>query len=154
MSNNLEKTLLGDGVDLLLSKARITTEIKTELDNFIDNISDLYVAELTYDDFNQVSSTGITFTAATRRATGGTGGGTLIIPLDKDNIIIKSINFDVIIQTGMTVNFSKDAGVTWYTISNYMNMCEELVDGEDFWIKITIPEAFYLTKVWVNYKQA
>jgi len=155
----IEKTLLKDGVDLLLAKARITADVKTELYTFIDNISDFYISVKGYLDFNQVSSEDIDFTTkeADRKvvsvSTAPALGELIISNFNLSNIIIKGLSFDIIDQTGVIVQFSKDAGVNWYNV-NYFDMCESIVSGTNFWIKIKLPEDYELSKVEIIYKQA
>jgi len=127
--------LLKDGIEELYDRNKISSDIKSDADDYIDLLSldDFY--EVAYSEFDQTNSTNMTFTAASRSAAWDSGTATLLTTA----ITLGACKLKALMLKGtdpdVSWSFSTD-GSTYYTITNPYDLDETI--ATTIYIKATI----------------
>lgn len=131
--NDLNKKLLEQGIDELYSRNKIDSNVKTEIESYITNITDKNVYEVAYSEFNQTDSTGVTFDDVAREVDYNSGSAELIT----NAIVITNIRIDSIKLKGsdenVTYQMSTD-GTNWFNIDSF-DINEEVITAS-FYLKV------------------
>lgn len=138
---SISKKLLVDGIYELYDRNKISSDLKTEAETYIDNLSLQNVQNVKYSDFNQTDSTGVTFDDASRTVSWDTGSAELItnaLTLTSsilDAVKLKATDQDIQIQISYN-------GTTWYNI-NDTDINEEI--SGTFYLKLLFTSANDIT---------
>jgi hypothetical protein len=89
---SVEKELLKDGITELYIRNKISEDLKTEIDTYIDDLSMYNLYELKYSEFNKTDSENVTFSDTARTATLESGTALLLTnEIALANIKLKSL---------------------------------------------------------------
>lgn len=126
----VQKEVLKTAVYYLNRDGHINTDLKDELDLYIDSLSDKNYKEVEYSNFNQSGSVDWVFDDNARTATNSTGGDLILktSAIDLSNVRIKGFSIKAV-DKDITVRVSKDEGVTFYNVDDYS--CDELIESTD-----------------------
>ena len=129
----------------------ITNDTKTELDTYIDSLSDNSFYEVEYSEFDQDNSVNSVFTDATRTVTySGAGTDELLT----DTISLSNVNIKGIQIKGSDMNdivqITKD-GTNFVTIDAF-NICEYISSTDTLKIKILVDGANTIKGINIIYK--
>lgn len=130
---NVSRQLLKDGVNELYDRSKISSTLKTEAEDYIDELSDDHFEVIDYIDFNQDDSVGCTFTDASKSVTYG-GSGEAELLTNSINIGSATIRTLKLKATNENVTWQISSnGTTWYNIDSY-NLDESVTAA--FYLKV------------------
>jgi hypothetical protein len=132
----VNKELLKNGVQIMKAENRISSDLLTEAEEFIDSISKNDFLEVKFSDFDQASSEAEwSFDDAKRTATNASGVDKELITsaLSISNAIIKAIKIKATTED-VTFLISKD-GTTFFEVDG-MDINESIASDDTFKLKI------------------
>ena len=115
----------------------ITDTTKTQLDTYIDSLSDNCFYEVQYSEFNQTASVNSVFSDSTRQVTySGAGTDELITnTISLSNVHIKGIQIKAT-DMNEVIQISKD-GTNYFTVGA-QDICEYIASTDTFKIKVLV----------------
>lgn len=132
MINEVSKDLLIQGSKELYDRSKISLEVKTAVENYLDTLSTQFYKTIEYSDFNQDDSVGCTFTDNLKTVTWDSGTAELltnkisISPSTLKTIKLKSTDQNVTFQISYN-------GTKFYNINDY-DISENI--SSDFYLKV------------------
>ena len=132
---SISNELLKMGIQELKDKNKISTDMKTEMDTYVDNLSHFNVLEVEYNDFNQTSSTGVTWDDAARTVSWDTGNAELITnAIAASSVKLLALKLKATDQNIDSIQISYDL-TEWYDIDDY-DTNEDVGSNTSFYLKI------------------
>jgi len=135
-SNGVGKQLLKDGINELYDRSKISSTLKDDAEEYIDDLNEEGFYNLKYSEFNQDDSENVTFDDANREVTWDSGSAKLYTnAIELSNIKIKALKLK-----------GSDENVTWKlsttgTTSSYMGLessydLDEEITSDSFYLEI------------------
>jgi hypothetical protein len=131
---SVEKQLLKDGIEELNNRGYISAETQTDMNTYIDNLSEYNVYEVNYSGFNETGSTNITFDLVSRTALVEDTDGSVLISkvINLTNIRIKALKIKS--DKEDVLWFISTDGTNYYSVDSFN--IDELVTST-FYVKVT-----------------